>query len=372
MTCGVEWLASSTPAPWLGTPVGLGVTFKQMPRPEATTLCIQNLSVGPACNGMIDALAYHYDIDPLYSFGTEAQDKAVEIVQAAKEALVKLLNAAVTAAANKTGYPEDEIVDELKKEGVRVGQPSKSDSFYWKFSDGKVHACDSYFGDPNPPCCASWGFAGFEKRYKYIPNPVCGGSPLKKGPTGQYGVDWQGALPQGMQLYSEWLDKLLDAMPKVKARLEARQPFFPNLPPGWEPFTPPPIGWQEPEDTQPPPPSGGEAVFQWGVEDPRVEGLQKELNALLTSENFNAIPITKKLDAATCGAMKWAGLQLQLPVMEAYGQNCQEYVHPHQPGGPSGEGTPGGTTVKKSNVGLVVGLIILGVAGTIFYKTVNP
>lgn len=124
-------------------------------------------------------------------------------------------------------------------------------------------------------------------------------------------------------------------------------------------------------------------THQWGVQDAEMADLQNNINRILDSYGYLAIPITQKLDAATCGAMKWIGDNTGNNLLSMNGgQNCQAYTLPTKkpasqspstaPKGsaPPGVAPPAPTppgTHPLTSASMLVGGLALAVAGVGYY-----
>jgi hypothetical protein len=121
-------------------------------------------------------------------------------------------------------------------------------------------------------------------------------------------------------------------------------------------------------------------THQWGQADTDMPALQAQINAILSSNGYNAIPLTGVLDAATCGAMKWIGDNTGQNLLTLNGQNCQAFTMPTKkatlatrpkgspppPGMPTAP-TPPGTHPISSATMLMGGLALLAVGGGYYY-----
>jgi len=112
--------------------------------------------------------------------------------------------------------------------------------------------------------------------------------------------------------------------------------------------------------------------YLWGVADPRVTELQNSLNQQLDGMGYNKIPVTGTLDAATCGAMKFAKETWGFDDLTQFGANCQTYTLPTKKAPvpvatkpPAGGGTAVATRPKTTGtsqawmVGGIVGAAVL-------------
>ncbi len=117
-------------------------------------------------------------------------------------------------------------------------------------------------------------------------------------------------------------------------------------------------------------------VHQWGVADSDMPALQSQINAVLSSNGYNSIPVTGVLDAQTCGAMKWIGDNTGQNLLSMNGQNCQAFILPTKkavaaPGSkpptnvPTAPTPPG--THPISSAGLMLGGLALLAAGGAYY-----
>ena len=123
-------------------------------------------------------------------------------------------------------------------------------------------------------------------------------------------------------------------------------------------------------------------THQWGVEDAEMAALQGNINRILDSYGYLPIPLTNKLDAATCGAMKWIGDNTGNNLLTMNGQNCQAYTLPSKkPASQSPSTAPGGSTPPAvappaptppskhplTSASMLVGGLALAVAGAGYY-----
>ncbi len=120
-------------------------------------------------------------------------------------------------------------------------------------------------------------------------------------------------------------------------------------------------------------------THQWGVSDSDMPGLQAQINGILASNGYNAIPVTGVLDAQTCGAMKWIGDNTGQNLLTLNGQNCQGYILPTKKATPAsqpkGSKPPPGTptaprppaTHPISTATMAMGGIALLVGGGLYY-----
>jgi hypothetical protein len=101
--------------------------------------------------------------------------------------------------------------------------------------------------------------------------------------------------------------------------------------------------------------------YPWGVSAPETEVLQQSLNAQLSQAKLCTIPVTGKLDAATCGAALSAmpfAAQTSSRFLEEWAiaaPNCQQYGPAPNP--PCAPGNGHALTTGKSNAPL---LAVLG------------
>ncbi len=118
-------------------------------------------------------------------------------------------------------------------------------------------------------------------------------------------------------------------------------------------------------------------VHQWGVADSDMPALQNQINAILSSNGYNSIPVSGVLDAQTCGAMKWIGDNTGNDLLTMNGGSaCQAFIMPtKKPGSAPGSKpptnaptapTPPGTH-PISSAGLMLGGLALLAAGGAYY-----
>jgi hypothetical protein len=119
------------------------------------------------------------------------------------------------------------------------------------------------------------------------------------------------------------------------------------------------------------------ADLPWGNYNADTAAVQKRLNVQLDAADMNALSVNGKLDAATCGAMKWAKETQGIDILSIQGQNCQGFtaptkktkssVGPTQPLSPAvGPLVPASGSGKMSQAsmattGLLVGAAAVGV-----------
>jgi hypothetical protein len=119
-------------------------------------------------------------------------------------------------------------------------------------------------------------------------------------------------------------------------------------------------------------------VHQWGVADSDMPALQNQINAILSSNSMNPIPVTGVLDAKTCGAMKWIGDNTGNDLLTMNGgQNCQAYILPTKkavaapgskppPGAPPAPTPPGKHPVSTAAL-MMGGLAVIAAGGAYYY-----
>lgn len=115
----------------------------------------------------------------------------------------------------------------------------------------------------------------------------------------------------------------------------------------------------------------------WGQPDPTVPALQAQINQILDANQYNMIPHTGVLDAATCGAMKWIKDNTGQDMLSVSGKNCQSFTAPtKRPASISPQNAPPGSKppivappapTPVSQSALAMGGIALLVAGGAYY-----
>lgn len=120
-------------------------------------------------------------------------------------------------------------------------------------------------------------------------------------------------------------------------------------------------------------------IHQWNQADAQMAQIQTEVNAILDANGYLSIPITGKLDAATCGAMKWARDNTGNDMLVFSGQNCQGFTAPTKKpasidprNAPRGSGPPSiapappSPGLSKASM-MMGGLALLAAGGAYYY-----
>lgn len=120
-------------------------------------------------------------------------------------------------------------------------------------------------------------------------------------------------------------------------------------------------------------------AHQWMVVDADMAALQTQINRILADNGMNSIPISQKLDAQTCGAMKWIKDNTGNDLLTFNGQACQSYILPTKKAAsvtasnlPPGSPPPGGGPIPPkpgvTTAGMMMGgLALLAVGGGYYY-----
>jgi hypothetical protein len=119
-------------------------------------------------------------------------------------------------------------------------------------------------------------------------------------------------------------------------------------------------------------------THEWEVVDAQMAELQTSINRILSNNGMNPIAITQKLDAQTCGAMKWIKDNTGSDLLTMNGQNCQAYVMPTKKAAsvtasnlPPGSGPPPGAPLPPApgvtKAGMMMGGLALLVVGGGYY-----
>lgn len=116
----------------------------------------------------------------------------------------------------------------------------------------------------------------------------------------------------------------------------------------------------------------------WGAPDPQMAPLQAQINQILDANQFNMIPITGVLDAATCGAMKWIRDNTGQDMLSTSGMNCQAFTMPTKrpasispqnakPGSPPPVVAPPAPTPMSQGSLALGGILLLAAGGAYYY-----
>jgi hypothetical protein len=124
-------------------------------------------------------------------------------------------------------------------------------------------------------------------------------------------------------------------------------------------------------------------ALPWGSPDERVANLQSQINAQLAGHGLKPIPASGRLDAATCGAMRWLDRETGSRWMATWGAACQAFLEPGPPLPPAAP--PKATALPqpsatapvvdsgssgKSSAGLIAaGLAVLVIGGGLWAKS---
>jgi hypothetical protein len=114
----------------------------------------------------------------------------------------------------------------------------------------------------------------------------------------------------------------------------------------------------------------------WQTADPNVPSLQQQINVALVANGYNPLAITGRLDAQTCGAMKWMRDTTGQDLLSTTGTNCQAYVMPTKRTAsvikPSTTTAPTLIATKpktsQSSMAAIGGIAALGLIGYYFAK----
>lgn len=88
----------------------------------------------------------------------------------------------------------------------------------------------------------------------------------------------------------------------------------------------------------------------WGQPDERVVNLQSQINAQLMGHGMLPIAVSGRLDAPTCGAMRWLDRETGSRWMATWGQHCAGFVEPTPSTKPIVPGTTKPATVAVTTV----------------------
>jgi lysozyme family protein len=145
---------------------------------------------------------------------------------------------------------------------------------------------------------------------------------------GYHGIDVDGVLGPGTC-------GALAMMGDLKNKGCASDALWAKAPPGV--YTIPPVcqGWTMPTkkgQTQPDKPTSELAkeqyALKWDTSDPAAAQVQGDINKALDAIDYNPIPVSGKLDAQTCGALRLLQKKTGVNWLDAYGLNCQSYIDP--------------------------------------------
>ncbi len=120
-----------------------------------------------------------------------------------------------------------------------------------------------------------------------------------------------------------------------------------------------------------------QASLPWEVTSADTAEVQRMLNVQLNSADMNQIAVTSKLDAPTCGAMRWQKDTQGIDMLSLTGKNCQGFVAPTKkvkvatpvvvkppedvlPGGPT-TAPPKTSLASMATTGLILGAGIAGI-----------